>query len=386
MIFGATPNTEFTEMIRLTVKAILIAVAIELIGGCPIALAHEGQALNTKDGGESHAHPDDSETGPANELRRIPLTGPKVQAFEPFAKTVSARVVGQHLVLESNGLPDHQMMVGIQSWQQQVPLPQPFTGQNAWRLRLNPQFAKTPISVLEEPLRGAIALAVNGVPMFCALNNRGDDTYLAGELDKWGGHCGRGDDYHYHVAPVHLEAFVGVGNPIGYALDGYPILGLTEADGSVPNDLDKFNGHKDSDGNYHYHATQTFPYINGGLRGVVTMDGDQIQQPRDSPVRPGQSPLRGATVTGYSRNGDHFDLEYKIAGRQGHVKYSLLANDQVEFSYVTPSGDSSKAIHRRAKGGKGQFVGRYGIVILLLAGFLAAALFVWKYRRAQESA
>jgi hypothetical protein len=37
---------------------------------------------------------------------------------------------------------------------------------------------------------------------------------LAGELDEYGGHCGRADDYHYHIGPVHLEKIVGKGNPI----------------------------------------------------------------------------------------------------------------------------------------------------------------------------
>ncbi len=237
--------------------------------------------------------PTESADSPALAVEQLSLGGPSVEAFQAFAKTVSARVDGPHLVVESNGLPAHEMMVGIRAWQQQVPLPQPFVGQNAWRLPLNRQPADKPISVLSEPLRGAIALAVNGVPIFCALNNRAEDTYLAGELDNWGGHCGRGDDYHYHIAPVHLESQVGVGNPIAFALDGYPILGLTEADGSAPADLNPFNGHT-HDGHFHYHASKTFPYINGGLHGVVTMRGDQIEQPRDSPVRPGQPPLPGA--------------------------------------------------------------------------------------------
>jgi hypothetical protein len=97
--------------------------------------------------------------------------------------------------------------------------------------------ATTPISARTALYRGAIALAVNGVPIFNALNNRGEDAYLAGELDEYGGHCGRGDDYHYHIAPVHLEKVVGKGKPIAYALDGFPIYGFTDAD-----DLDAFNG------------------------------------------------------------------------------------------------------------------------------------------------
>ena len=60
------------------------------------------------------------------------------------------------------------------------------------------------------------------MPIFNPLNNRGDDAYLFGELDNFGGHCGRADDYHYHLAPVHLEKTIGKGLPIAYALDGYP--------------------------------------------------------------------------------------------------------------------------------------------------------------------
>ncbi len=306
-----------------------------------LRLAHADSIPQSDDAAQSAG-------SPALSTEQLPLSGPSVEAFQPFAGTVSARVDGQSLVVESNGLPDHGMMVGIRAWQQQVPLPQPFVGQNAWRLPLNPQPASKPISVLSEPLRGAIALAVNGVPIFCALNNRAEDTYLAGELDNWGGHCGRGDDYHYHIAPVHLEEQVGVGNPIAFALDGYPILGLTEADGSVPAELNPFNGHT-HDGHFHYHATETFPYINGGLHGVVTMQGDQVEQPRDSPVRSGQPPLPGATITGFSRTGDQFDLKYEVFGKEAHVKYRILDDDRVEFTYVSTSGERSTEVYQRGQ-------------------------------------
>ena len=132
-----------------------------------------------------------------------------------------------------DGMPAHQMMVGITSWQQQVPTPQPYSGGNAWRIPARPVFAEHPISAKTQLYRGAIALAVNGVPIFNALNNRGDDAYLAGELDKWGGHSGRADDYHYHVAPLHLQSTVGPTNPIAWALDGFPIYGALEPDGSA---------------------------------------------------------------------------------------------------------------------------------------------------------
>jgi hypothetical protein len=40
--------------------------------------------------------------------------------------------------LESYGLPTHKMMVGITAWQQQVPLPQDFTGDNAFKIPRRP--------------------------------------------------------------------------------------------------------------------------------------------------------------------------------------------------------------------------------------------------------
>jgi len=163
--------------------------------------------------------------------------------------------------VESNGIPDHPLMIGITAWQQQVPIPQKYVGDNAWRIPFQPVPAKTPQSAKNNFLRGAIALAVNGVPIFNPLNNRGDDAYLFGELDEYGGHCGRADDYHYHLAPVHLEKTVGKAQPIAYALDGYPIYGYTEPDGSPVKDLDALNGHKDASGNYHYHATKQYPYL-----------------------------------------------------------------------------------------------------------------------------
>lgn len=75
------------------------------------------------------------------------------------------------------------MLVGIRSWQQQVPVAQPYTGSNAWQIPLKPRLADRPVSAKNNLYRGAIALAVNGVPIFNALNNRDEDALLAGELD-----------------------------------------------------------------------------------------------------------------------------------------------------------------------------------------------------------
>ncbi len=100
-------------------------------------------------------------------------------SFKAFEKSVKVRWDNNFLFVESNGIPDHSMMVGIRAWQQQVPLPQSYFGDNAWRIPLHPVPAKNPATAKGRFLRGAIALAVNGIPIFNPLNNRGDDAYLS---------------------------------------------------------------------------------------------------------------------------------------------------------------------------------------------------------------
>ena len=273
---------------------------------------------------------------------------PQIAQYFMHFKNVKVRWDASTLYVESNGLPEHNMMEGIRSWQQQVPLPQPFTGSNSWKIPLNPKLASRPINARQTSFRGAIAVAVNGVPIFSALNNRGDDAYLAGELDKWGGHCGRGDDYHYHIAPLHLEEKVGKGNPIAFALDGFPIYGLTEADGSPVGKLDELNGQFDSNGNYHYHATKKYPYINGGVRGVVEFrNGEIASQPRDQPIRPALQPLRGATITDFHESNGISKLTYKIGGRSGSVAYEQVGTDRFKFTYQEPNGRSYSETYQR---------------------------------------
>ena len=266
------------------------------------------------------------------------------KAFEAFvqAKAIQTRWDDKFFYVESNGLPDHPMMVGITSWQWQVPLPQPYVGANAWQIPLHPVPAKKPLTTKNAFLRGAIALAANGIPIFNPLNNRGDDAYLFGELDEYGGHCGRADDYHYHIAPVHLEKTVGKGLPIAYALDGYPIYGYTEPDGSAVIGLDEFNGHADKAGNYHYHATKTYPYLNGGFHGEVTEREGQVDpQPRAEPLREAGSPLRGAKITGFEETQpDSYRLTYELKGKKGTVSYTVNKDGSAKFAYVYTSGET----------------------------------------------
>ena len=324
---------------------------------CSLVFGHDWHAHDKLPVHDDHHHASSTDRDLASSATRLVVlqaSGPDdedppaiVEHFQAFEK-LKLRWDDDYLYVESDGLPSHNMMVGIRSWQQQVPLPQPFTGRNAWRIPLHPKLALHPISAKTKLFRGAIALAVNGVPIFNALNNRGEDAFLAGELDQWGGHCGRGDDYHYHVAPIHLQKIVGEGNPIAYALDGFPIYGLTNADGSAVGKLDELNGQFDADGRYHYHATKTYPYINGGMRGVVTVRGDQIDpQPRDQPLRPAQRPLRGATITSFKVQGDQSILQYRLGGGTGKVTYRPVGSNAYRFTYTEPSGRSRTETYER---------------------------------------
>jgi len=263
-------------------------------------------------------------------------------AFAPFVATgaVATRRDDRFFYVESDGVPDHPLMVGIRAWQQQVPLPQPYTGDNAWPIPLHPRPAKTPASTRNRFLRGAIAVAVNGIPIFNPLNNRGEDSKAIGELDDFGGHCGRADDYHYHVAPVHLEKVVGKGKPVAWALDGYPVYGLVEPDGSPVKPLDACHGHDDPVIGYHYHAADTYPYLIGAFHGEVTeRDGQVDPQPRARGVREALPPLKGAEIVGFEfTSSTARKLTYQVGGRQGTVEYVLGADGAVSFRYTDPNG------------------------------------------------
>jgi YD repeat-containing protein len=282
--------------------------------------------------------------------------------FQSFTKNVSVRWDDTYLYVEAKGLPDHPLMTGIKSWQQQVPIPQNYLGANAWRIPLKPVPAKEPMSAKTHFMRGAIALAANGVPIFNALNNRGDDAKAFGELDDFGGHCGKADDYHYHDAPVFLEKQVGKGKPIAVALDGYAIYGYGEPDGSNVGKLDDFGGHETKALGYHYHAQKKYPYINGGFHGEVKeVDGQVDPQPSASHVRRegssySQSPLRGALIKEFTTDGKKYALTYTLNGKTLGVKYTLNEDKTWTFVYSKPDGTTATETYapsERGPGGKG---------------------------------
>jgi phosphatidylethanolamine-binding protein (PEBP) family uncharacterized protein len=282
------------------------------------------------------------------------------KAFLPF-KRLDLRADGQFLYVGSNGMPDHNMMVGITAWQQQVPLPQNYFEDNAWRIPLEPVPAKEPAMIKGRFLRGAIALAVNGIPIFNPQNNRGEISQEIGELDQWGGHCGRADDYHYHIVPLHLQTQAGKGMPVAYALDGYPIYGLTEPDGSAPGKLDECHGHETAELGYHYHASMKYPYVIGGFHGeVVEYEGQVDPQPRAQGVREALTALRGAEITAFESTGnDSYKLSYEVNGDKRSVSYSIKADGTYPFYFDNGrEGSADEVYTARRQGGGGGGGGR----------------------------
>ncbi len=275
------------------------------------------------------------------------------KAFLPFTR-LDLRADGEYLYVGSNGLPDHSMMVGITAWQQQVPLPQNYFEDNAWRIPLKPVPAKEPALIKGRFLRGAIALAVNGIPIFNPQNNRGEVSQEIGELDQWGGHCGRADDYHYHITPLHLQTQAGKGMPVAYALDGYPIYGLTEPDGTQVGQLDECHGHE-SPGGYHYHASMKYPYVIGGFHGeVVEANGQVDPQPRANPVRPALPALRGAEITSFeSTSRDSYKLSYSLNGDKRSIAYTVGAGGSYPFEFDKGREGVTKETYTARQGGGG---------------------------------
>jgi hypothetical protein len=259
-------------------------------------------------------------------------------AFDPFRPNVNTRWDANYFYVESIGIPEHEMMKGITGWQQQFPIPQCYIGTNAWSIPLNPVKASTPVPVNQQHfLRGAIAVAANGIAIFNPYTNTGVDAFLDGQLDEFGGHCGRADDYHYHTAPMFLDTKTSDILPIAFALDGYAVYGALEPDGSAMKTLDANHGHEGANGLYHYHGTATAPYMIGNMVGQVTEDTTLqiIPQASAKPIRPAGTPLKGAVITGCKSNltNNGYTLTYTLNGKTDSVEYSWTPAGNYTFNF-----------------------------------------------------
>ena len=250
----------------------------------------------------------------------------------------------EYLVVNSDWIANHNMMVWIKSWQQQVPVIKDYSWNNSWKIPLNPEIAETPISTAEHFHKWAIALAVNWIPIFNALNNRWEYAQDVGELDKWGWHSWKWDDYHYHLAPTFLEEIVGEWEPVAYVLDGFPLYWKT--DEQLDENLGRFN----ENWTYQYHAVDYAPYLVAWIKWKVEIDSlsnapeDQIvPQGVWSPVRTENYwPLNWAEVTWFEKKWDNsYSLEYTIKDEKYYVNYSWTDDWIYTFEYIDADWNTS---------------------------------------------
>ncbi len=124
---------------------------------------------------------------------------------------------------------------------------------------------------------GMIGIALNGVAIFNALDDSHRDAVAHEAQDLCDGHPQRRGIYHYHSIPDCLTGSgAGQKKLVGYALDGFPLLGPRGENGKLLTnaDLDACHGHTGwiiLAGKrvriYHYHATLEYPYTLGCFRG-----------------------------------------------------------------------------------------------------------------------
>ena len=197
--------------------------------------------------------------------------------YQRFQSAVTVTVAGTQVVLRSAGLPDHKSPYwGAGNALYEAPLPGMMLAPNtiaSQNLTLRVPIVPTAATPSDTPL-GPIGMAVNGVAIF--------NQYAAGRsplgaeilsFDRYNGHPQQTGQYHYHVEPLWLTSNNGASALIGVLLDGFPVYGPRDTGGSAPSGLDSCNGHTHATpdvplGIYHYHVTAAPPYISGCYKGA----------------------------------------------------------------------------------------------------------------------
>ncbi len=203
----------------------------------------------------------------------------------PFLDNVKVTFTETHMIVESDGIPNHKTATYPNANNPNSILKQNYK----FKIPLKPRIAERPAPL---PM-GPIGVAINGIPFYNPYNREGHNAVEGPFAEVFDSCCGHPDPrgrYHYHTYPVCVKSpfrdVAGQHSPlIGYAFDGYAVYGPNDTDGKPPANLDDCNGHEDRERGYHYHVTAKFPYILGAYRGVV--DRENFDGPR-GPRGPGR--------------------------------------------------------------------------------------------------
>jgi len=322
--------------------------------------APDGSVEDTTADTTADTAPDGSGDGLTPEERRCERIRRSIEEAG-FADKVTITCDATKAQLTSNTFPDHDLMNGITATNEQIPVEAPG---HTVPVLLAPTFAPAPLTV-----DGALGVAVNGVPIYdysgagaidTTTYDPSVDTLITGQLDRCGGHSGRGDDYHYHAAPVCMIAAMPNrdANPIlGWGFDGFPMFGDNNPDGStIPaGRLDDCNGQPDTEFGYRYHTSVAPPYVMKCLKGQV----DLTTVPRVPPLsrqgggggRPSGRPPAGGVqglVHRVEASGLHA-MEYTYNGRAYYLRYTPRPDGCFDFetSTVTANGVVETGVYCR---------------------------------------
>lgn len=344
---GTKSNATSTIIVTLITVSVIIAACNKK--GCTDPLAENYSEKAKKDDGSCTYQFSYSESPNANDVNVMSA------AFAPYAPHVSTSSNGTTFYVEADAIPNHDMMTGITAWIDQFPVYQKMSGNNSWQIPIAPSYSDAGYNIVDNFRKYAIGLAANGIAIFNPYNATGEISADIGELDEYGGHAGTGDDYHYHLPPTHLD------NPnaptiIAYALDGFPVYGELEPDGTPMQELDPtYHGHE-INGSFHYHAATSYPYMINTFRGMVGVDNaqdapyDQITpQPSTQNFRGNPYPLSGGAsstlidscVANGTENG--YTLYYTINGNEHKkVEYHWVAGatDTITFNFYNDTGSN----------------------------------------------
>lgn len=124
---------------------------------------------------------------------------------------------------------------------------------------------------------GMIGFTTTGVALYNALDGAGRDASAHEIQDKCDGHPQISGQYHYHSGSPCMPGY-DANAVVGWALDGYPILGMRDANGKLirNGDLDACHGRAEDvsvDGRrygYAYRLTPEYPHIIGCFTGQVS--------------------------------------------------------------------------------------------------------------------
>ena len=208
-----------------------------------------------------------------------PLEKPHVKGKVKWPDAAIA-VTSQDTVLnvKSNGLPVGQPTGNFpistdDPAYQYDPNPNPVLAQ-----KLNFDIPATPVGATQPACldMGMIGFTLTGVALYNALDAAGNDAAAHEVQDLCNGHPQGQGQYHYHNSSPCLPGS-NSNVLVGWALDGYPVFGMRNSNGSrITNiDLDACHGRKEElliDGrhyDYAYRLTMEYPYTLGCYHGQL---------------------------------------------------------------------------------------------------------------------